>query len=475
MIALLVSLLSGTMFYLSQGLDNVWVLAWVAPAPLLWLAYRRAPKWQIAGASGLAFLCGQAYIVQCYWGELPADLVVPLEAQLVILFATAVVLSGAALRRLPPLVALFAFPAFWSAAEFLIDRYSPHGSYGSLAYAETAFPAGIQIASLLGLYSITFSLCLFANALAFLAHRRWVAGTLGAALCLLGVVYGYTRLGEPPGPRVAVAALADADSWHAENRAHTLQAEVSAAEAYSAAIKAEHGTRVFVIPEGAIRMSEHAQAPVLAPLAAAARSSHAVVVAGTFVPWPTQNRAFAFFPDGRVMTYAKRHPLWPLETEPPGHTSGYLGGGYATQICKDMDFVHTVRTTALRGVRLMIVPANDFGHDGYIHARMSVMEGVENGFAVLRSAFNGLETISDAYGRILASASTMRPGMVVTTAAVPLGPGPTLYTHLGNVFPWLCALASIALGIAIAPFDFTRLIRAVLRSARARVRRGWGR
>ena len=402
-------------------------------------------------------------MVQCYWGVLPANLLVPLETQLVILFAISIVMSGVALRRLPPLMALFAFPVFWTAAEFAIDRYSPHGSYASLAYAETAFTAGIQIASVFGLYSITFSLCLFANAIAFLTYRRWISGSLGIALCVLGVAYGYVRLSEPPGPQVQVAALADADSWHAESRAHSLKSELSAVDAYASAITAEHGTRVVVIPEGAIRMSERAQAVVLAPLAAAARAAHAVVVAGTFVPQPAQNRAFAFFPDGRVITYAKRHPLWPLETESPGHTSGYLGGGYATQICKDMDFVHSVRTTARMGVRLMIVPANDFGRDGYIHARMAVMEGVANGFAVVRSAFNGLETISDAYGRVLASASTIQPGMVVTQAVVPLGPGPTIYTHIGNVFAWLCIVASIALGIAIAPFDFTRLRLQVVR------------
>ena len=38
MIVLLCAALSGAMFYLSQGPDNVWLLAWIAPVPLLWLA-----------------------------------------------------------------------------------------------------------------------------------------------------------------------------------------------------------------------------------------------------------------------------------------------------------------------------------------------------------------------------------------------------------------------------------------------------
>lgn len=164
---------------------------------------------------------------------------------------------------------------------------------------------------------------------------------------------------------------------------------------------------------------------------------------------PEQNRAFAFLPDGGVETYAKRHPLRPLETEVPGRKPGLLGNGYATQICKDMDFPGSVRGTASHGVRLMIVPAKDFGRDGWIHARMAIMRGVENGFAVLRSAFNGLETISDAQGRVLAAAATGRTGMVAVSADVPLGPGPTLYTRMGDAFSWLCAALSLLLCVRL--------------------------
>lgn len=109
-------------------------------------------------------------------------------------------------------------------------------------------------------------------------------------------------------------------------------------------------------------------------------------------------------------------------------------------ICKDMDFPRTIREDAKHGIRLMMVPAGDFGADRWIHARMAIMRGVENGFAVLRAAFSGLETISDAEGRVRARATVMHPGMIVTEAAVPLGPGPTVYTRIGDIFAWLCLL-----------------------------------
>jgi len=447
--ALLAALISGIMFYLSQGLSDIWALAWIAPAPLLWLAYGDTPRWQLLLASLGAFAAGELYLVQCYWGQIPPWIIAPLALSLCVAFAIAVLFSGEAFRRDSPWVALIALPAFWTAVEYGIDLVSPHGSYGALGYAEVSFPAGIQVAALFGVHAVTFLLCLSANAAALLLRRRWAAGCAGVAVCAAALIFGFLRLAAPVGPRVSVAALSDADTHKLESRERTLASEEAAAETYAAYIGQLPDVGVVVIPEGAIDMAVSAQRAVLAPLAAAAKARHTLILTGTVTPVPEQNRAFAFLPDGRIETYAKRHPLRPFETEVPGRKPGLLGDGYATQICKDMDFPGSVRGTASHGVRLMIVPANDFGRDGWIHARMAIMRGVENGFAVLRSAFNGLETISDAQGRVLARAPTERAGMVVVSADVPLGPGPTLYTRMGDAFSWLCAALSLLVGVRL--------------------------
>jgi len=347
-----------------------------------------------------------------------------------------VLLSGEVLRRDSPWAALIAFPALWTALEYGIDLVSPHGTFGALGYAEVSFPAGIQVATLFGVHAVTFLLCLSANAAALLARRRWSAGSAGVALCAAALLFGFLRLAAPAGPRVSVAALSDVDTRNVENRERTLASEEAAAQSYASYLGRLRTVRVVAIPEGAIRTQASGLA-MLSPLAAAAKAHRALVVAGTFTPVPVQNRAFAFLPDGTIETYAKRHPLLPFETEVPGREPGLLGSGYATQICKDMDFPDTVRGTAAAGVRLMIVPADDF----------AIMRGVENGFAVLRSAFDGLETVSDAQGRAVARASTTQAGMVALTADVPLGPGPTLYTRLGDVLPWLCAALSVLIGV----------------------------
>lgn len=442
---LLAALVSGIMFYLSQGLADIWALAWFAPAPLLWLAYGDTPRSQLLIASLGAFAAGQIYLFQCYWHFISPAILALIVVIMSVLFAVAVLFSREALRRGPAWMALVAFPALWTAFEYLIGIVSPHGTFGALGYAEVSFPAGIQLAGLFGVHAVGFMLCLGGNAVALLLRRQWRAGAAGVAVCVLALIFGFLRLALPEAPRVRVAALADADTWHAENRERTVASEEGATQTYARYIATLKGVRVVAIPEGAVRMQESDAQAVLAPLAAAAKASGAMVLAGTIVPTPEQNRAFIFWPDGTVDTYAKRHLLAPLEMAIPGHEPGFLRAGYATQICKDMDFPRSVRDTAARGVRLMIVPANDFGSDGWIHARMAIMRGVENGFALVRSAFNGVATITDARGRILAVAPTTRAGMAVIVAAVPLGPGPTLYTRIGDVFPWLCALLSVLL------------------------------
>ena len=78
-----------------------------------------------------------------------------------------------------------------------------------------------------------------------------------------------------------------------------------------------------------------------------------------------------------------------------------------------MDFPRLSREYAGDGASLLLVPAWDFDLDGWLHARMAVLRGVENGFAIARAARNGLLTLSDSRGRIRGEKSTV-PGQFVS-------------------------------------------------------------
>jgi apolipoprotein N-acyltransferase len=462
MIVLFCAVLSGAMFYLSQGLDEVWALAWIAPLPLLWLAFGEAPRARLFAAALAAFACGQVYLLQCYWNTLPWFAIALLVLILGAAFALAMDVARAAWRNLPSWAAMLAFPVFWTAFEFLFSQVSPHGTFGSIAYSQVSWPPALQIAALLGLHAISFMLCLFASALASASRGARPAGWLGVALCAAALLFGALRLALPQAPAVTVAALAGRDGRLATSHNWNAAATHALAERYAAAARraARQGARLVVIPETALTADSAWRDAALTPLAEEARGSRVTIVAGTFQSHPWRNAALSFTPDGRVLAYDKRHLLIPGEDRfTPGKGPGLLGDGRAVAICKDLDFPATLRADADAGdIRILAVPANDFGKDGWIHARMAVMRGVENGFAVVRAAFNGLETVSDAQGRVLARADTDAPGMVALRAAVPPGPGRTLYTRIGDLFAWLCAAAS--LGLAAATFLRKRRARA---------------
>jgi apolipoprotein N-acyltransferase len=110
-----------------------------------------------------------------------------------------------------------------------------------------------------------------------------------------------------------------------------------------------------------------------------------------------------------------------------------------------MDFPKLSREYAAEGANLLLVPAWDFNLDGWLHARMAILRAVENGFALARSARNGLLTLSDNRGRILAEAATEPGRFVSITGKVNVAHEETFYTRAGDWFAWLCVAVFVSL------------------------------
>jgi apolipoprotein N-acyltransferase len=214
---------------------------------------------------------------------------------------------------------------------------------------------------------------------------------------------------------------------------------------------AREGARFAVTPEGGMASIPALRSAIVAPLVAASRETGVQIIAGFHSDAPPADFALAITPDGEIRRYDKRHRVPGLEDRfTPGHLAGWLGHGRAMEICKDLDFPDTIRRDAAMGIRLVGAPAGDMGIDGWQHGIMSVMRGVENGFAIVRPAHDGLVFASDAQGRLVALKKDAPTGLTMIVADLPLGPGPTLYTRIGDVFPWICVIFSLAAGAGAA-------------------------
>jgi apolipoprotein N-acyltransferase len=443
--------LSGALLHAGTGLHPLWWATWLAPLPLAWAAPRLG-AWAAAGAAAAAWTAG-ALNAWGYLRSLHLPLPVALAATLLpaLVFAAAVAMLRAFARRGAAFRAGLAVPVAWVAYELVQSRLGSQGTFGSLAYSQADALPVLQLASVAGLSGVTFAVLFLPCAAALVLSpslpwppRRRLAGVaLAAAAAVLG--FGLWRLRPGPPARAAVAVgLAASDlrgnvlPEPADRDGRLLREYLGVAQGLARA-----GARVIVLPE---KLAERpGPSPALdAAYQALADETGTTVVAGVILgDGPsTLNAARAWRAHAAPAVYRKRHLL-------PGWESRFTAGAtrlalkdpagtWGVAVCKDLDFPATVRDHRDDGLDLLLVPAWDFDQDGWLHARMAVVRGVEGGFGVVRAAKQGLLTVSDARGRILAERSSGAAAPFSTLQAeVPLRGERTLYAAVGDAPGWL--------------------------------------
>jgi apolipoprotein N-acyltransferase len=161
-----------------------------------------------------------------------------------------------------------------------------------------------------------------------------------------------------------------------------------------------------------------------------------------------RNIAWSFAPGATTpTTYEKRRLVPVIESAifTPGTGPKVLANGIGLEICRDMDFQAMLRKDEVRTKPILLaVPAWDFGKDDWSHARVAILRSVENGVPMARSARNGLLTLNDRYGRLVARARTTG-SFTVLIGDLPLDGrgGHTVYDAIGDVFGWLCVVLSL--------------------------------
>jgi apolipoprotein N-acyltransferase len=82
-------------------------------------------------------------------------------------------------------------------------------------------------------------------------------------------------------------------------------------------------------------------------------------------------------------------------------------------------------------------------------ANMTKMRGIENGFAIVRSSRNGLLSVTDAHGRVLAvDRSAKLPGTTLFATAKVGSRVPTIYSRIGDLPGWICVASALLLVVA---------------------------
>ncbi len=204
---------------------------------------------------------------------------------------------------------------------------------------------------------------------------------------------------------------------------------------------AAQGAQLVMIPEKTGVLSEPSLTAVDQILKSAADRNQIFVIAGVLKSPGFHNEARFYSPSNIApVTYDKHHLLPAFESdEIPGVTRTHLdqsSGRWGIEICKDMDFPRLSRQYGTDDVGLLLVPAWDFVQDGWLHGRMAILRGVESGFSIARAPKQGLLTLTDDRGRVLAERDSGSARFTLLVGEIPVHHDPTVYARLGDWFAW---------------------------------------
>jgi apolipoprotein N-acyltransferase len=466
------ALLSGGLVYLTVNLTPFWPAAWVAPVPLLLASFHassRGERWLLCAVALLIGLSSNFVYYAIFAGRLGAAAIVFLQ---VLQWSLIVGYTVTIVRRSRHWTTVFAYPLIWAGVDTLISTFSPHGTFGSLAYSQMDALPVVQIAAFAGAPAVVFVISLFASCVAIacyrLAPRLRPAFAYGLPTLLLVavIVGGAFRLAAAGAPAQTVSigmAAVDAILGPATPR----DKATAVWQAYDAAVVAlgAQGARVVVLPEK-IDVKESEPTGRSAALAEIARRARVYLVVGIGVTtdrgW--MNHAWLFSPTGEMLGfYDKQHLVPGLEREmTPGKEDAVQdidGHRVGIAICKDLHFASLGRSYGRRGISVMLEPAYDFVRDAWMTARIAAMRGIESGYAVVHAGRESVLSASDRYGRFLVERrSAPLPGASVI-AHVPVAPGaPTPYARLGDWFGWSCFILAIAMRLRIGTTAAVRVV-----------------
>ncbi len=455
LLAAALGIVSGALYWASMPKPDLSWLAWVSLVPLLYagLVLPRAPHLLAAALAGLLAGLGRTYWITATieaYGSVPL-LWATLTGALLVAYLAAYWVAHAAMCRMQPASAAgFAWLAAssWVLLEWVQTWMLSGFPWQLFGCTQHSCLPVLQLASVTGVYGISFVLVLVNASLARLLAGRLSAGRLAAVLVppllVAGALHhwGERRLvrldaracaaaTDAPGLRVGIVQgnVAQDAKWQPEQRR-------SAADHYGELTRRlpPDSLDLIVLPETALPVyfDHPAHRRAREQMAALARHMRAPLLLGSLggdPGGPVYNRVYLLDGQGRVAAHADKVHLVPFgEYLPLRWLFGYLEGltaesgvfasgdahrplplpGTDTRlgvfICFESVFPAISRQLARRGCSLLVTVTNDawFGRSAapWQHLAAAVLRAVETGRPIVRVANTGISAVIEPSGRV---------------------------------------------------------------------------
>lgn len=439
--------LSALIYFYSSGLNDLWILAWFAPLPILLLSLYEQKTWLVFIAAILAYFLGginSLYYLQTFMPVRVIAMILLGTLVNSIFFAVIILFARYVIKKSQSWLSIIFFPSAWVIFEFLTSRLSSAGTLDSIAYSQLKFLPIIQLASLTGIWGISFILALVPSGLATAWYlrkdRRQLSIILGLLVAVVGlsIGFGILRLSySKPAKSINIGLLAVPATIHdLKTTRVAIVSKIIMRYIKEIPKLKQHGAKIIVMPEKLATTEISYNKAVLKLFQQAAVKNRVILVFGLnqLLKDKKLNTAFVISNTGKIIVhYHKQHLL-------PGPETGYSAGNklsmfenfngkFGVTICKDMDFINPALEYSKYGTGILLTPALDFIIDGWAHSKPAIMRGIEGGFSIVRVGQWGLLLAADKYGHILKSKPTSNQHITEFVVTVPIYSGKTFYSR----------------------------------------------
>ncbi|HEX9123466.1 MAG TPA: apolipoprotein N-acyltransferase [Actinomycetota bacterium] len=478
-IAVLVVAIAGLALSLALPPAHLGWIAFLAPVPLLWLVRDARPRRGLL----LGFVFGVAsFGAILYWilqfGELAWGALVAVLAAYPAVFG---MLAPAVRRRDRPVLSALGLASLWTVTEWVRGMWPVGGfTWGQLGTTQTANPFLLPLASVAGVWGISFVVLLAAALIIEAGSRARARPAAAAGLAVLAAISvlapGFIGIPTPNGRILRIAAI-QVDVREARGLPPLQEDQVVAelnlqlhqrlqAEPPDLAVWGESsldpGANLPEFRPRVVRTIKEVGVPTLA-------GAVVETAGGRFY-----NESLLFDGAGRIVGEYRKVHLVPFGEyvpfrsalswvsalrqipydETPGdsiHPLRIDGITFGNVICFENSFPSLDRTLVDRGAGFLVVTTNNASY-GFTaasrqHLIMSQLRAVENGRWVVHAAVSGISAFIDPQGHVVAETRLFEPAIL--RHAVQASSARTLYTRLGDWLPWLSLL--IVLGLLLVP------------------------
>jgi apolipoprotein N-acyltransferase len=456
-----ISLFAGSAFFVfSNGRFACAFAAWIAPTLLLNFTREEKKFRRIMILPIVTGICTQI----SFWGfssRNPQNILFYLPFLMGLVLSIPYFADRLLCKHFAGVIQTLIFPAAYTAVEFLYVRFSPLGSTGSLAYSQTEFTSLVQIASVTGIYGITFMITWFSSVAAEVClsgNIKTIQKPMLAYFTVLTLVlsFGAARLLIPDHSqtvRVSGISVYDLRSEKVQSIWDHVKTDPGAFQAMSNQIlsdfigktktEAASGSKIVVWSEISPMMLYDDQQAYIKKIENAAKESHVIIVAAPYIlsrnlHGRDTNELLIVNSDGSILLQHMKYGGAMFDNIVKGnqilHSAASPYGRLSGVICWDADYPSVMRQEGAINTDILLSPAADWKNIDPIHSAPAYFRGIENGVSVLRQTVNGLSFASDAEGRYLAKMDYYTSSDRVLVAQLPTRKTVTLYPIIGDAF-----------------------------------------